>query len=213
MIGCPSGSSSRSVLVPGPIIDTIAGIATQAGIVVVAAQQDDGAGAVAGGAGALRVGEAARLQKLGDHRPVAQRAVAAQLGADGIGELLATGAGRIEDEGAGALDRGQPREVAGDARTPHVVVGLFDDLAAPVVERGKRGRGIALEQRLDRLAGVVVGLADDLGELVGVHAVVLALVERTACGDAAELGHVADQHEPCLNDLFTSPVFFIIDRG
>ena len=159
------------------------------------AECDDGAGGVAGDAPGFGAGEAARLEYGDRHGTFAQRAVADLLGANGVGERLATFAGRVEDERAGSVPGRQAREVAGEPRAAHVVVGVLDDLATPVVEGGERGLAIASEQRLDRTLGVGVGLADDLGELERLHAGVLQLAEGAACRHATQLFHVTDQDD------------------
>lgn len=179
-------------------LDAVAGVATRRAVLPTLAEDDDGARAVAGGAGARGVGEADRFAYGDGHGAFAQRAVADQLGADGVGERLATLAGRIEGERAGAIPGRQAHEVAGEPHAAHVVVGVADDLATPVVEGGERGLGVADEQRLDCAPGVWVGLADDFGEFGRLHAGVLQLSEGAAGRDATQLLHVTDQHDACV---------------
>ena len=131
-----------------------------------------------------------------DHGIPAERAVGDEGGADGVGQLLPALAGRVEHQRPGAFVAGQRGEVAGEDGLTGLGVGLLDDAPAPGVERGERLGGIPGEHRLDRLAGAGVGLADDLLQLERRHAGVLELAERAPGLDAAELGHVPDQHEP-----------------
>ena len=53
---------------------------------------------------------------------------------------------------------------------------------------------MAFDRRHDSLAGLGIGLADDLGQLGGRHASLLQLGKGSACANRTELLHVADQH-------------------
>lgn len=75
------------------------------------------AGTVAGGAGALGLGQPERFEYRHGHGARPQRAVADQLGADGVGERLAALAGRVEDERAGAL---LPRQAGAELPTTRI---------------------------------------------------------------------------------------------
>lgn len=143
---------------------------------------------------APRAGQPAWLQHGRDHGVLAERAVADEGGADGVGQLLAPLAGGIEHERLRALLTGELCEVAGKDGLAGLGVGLLDDAPASGVERLKRLLGSAIEHGFHDRPGVRVGLPHDLVEPERRHAVVLELAERAASLQVAELVDVADQH-------------------
>ena len=155
------------------------------------AERDDVAGLVAGRALGLGAGESARFEYGRNHGVLAERAIADERGADGVGQLLPPLAGRVEHQRPGAVFAGQRGEVAGEDGLAGLGVGLLDDAPAPGVERLERGLGVAVQHGLHGRLGVQVGLADDFLQPERRHAVVLELAE-SAAGKSALMDAVLD---------------------